>query len=70
MHFGLVYFEVCAFWGRYTGTDRSMLIPNTLFRMGAAAIVMTNKPSERHRAKYKLQHVVRVHLGADDTAYE
>lgn len=47
-----------------------MLIPNTLFRMGGAAIVLTNRPSERSRAKYELQHVVRVHLGADDAAYE
>ena len=54
----------------YLGNDRSMLIPNTLFRMGGAAMVLTNKMSERRRAKYELQHVVRVHLGADDTAYE
>ncbi|KAK9807432.1 hypothetical protein WJX73_006633 [Symbiochloris irregularis] len=54
----------------YRGDDRSMLIPNTLFRMGGAAIVLTNRPSERSRAKYELQHVVRVHLGADDAAYE
>ncbi|BDA41114.1 3-ketoacyl-CoA synthase 2 [Coccomyxa sp. Obi] len=54
----------------YLGDDRSMLIPNTLFRMGGAAMVLTNRISERWRAKYELQHVVRVHLGADDTAYE
>lgn len=55
---------------RYLGKDRSMIVPNTLFRMGASAIVLTNKPAERRRAKYELQHVVRVHLGADDKAYE
>lgn len=54
----------------YYGNDKSMLIPNTLFRMGGAAIVLTNKPTEAYRAKYRLQHIVRVHLGADDTAYE
>ena len=54
---------------RYTGNVRSMLIPNTLFRMGCAAVLMTNKRSERRRAKYELLHVVRVHLGADDKAY-
>ena len=47
-----------------------MLIPNTLFRMGGAAMVLSNRASERLRAKYELQHVVRIHLGADDTAYE
>jgi 3-ketoacyl-CoA synthase len=54
----------------YLGDDRSMLIPNTLFRMGGAAVVLTNKASERPRAKYELQHCVRVHLGGDDVAYE
>ena len=116
---------------RYHGNERSMLIPNTIFRMGsgvlrrplaaaaaaaaaaaprcsaracvfmhtpacpslhlisshtsplvppstaatcsvaaAAAILLTNKRSERRRAKYSLEHVVRVHLGADDAAYK
>ena len=53
----------------YLGSDRSMLIPNTLFRMGGAAMVLTNRLDEAARAKYELQHVVRVHLGADDKAY-
>ncbi len=53
----------------YLGSDRSMLIPNTLFRMGGAAMVLTNRLDEVARAKYELQHVVRVHLGADDKAY-
>ena len=47
-----------------------MLIPNTLFRMGGAAMILTNRLTEYARAKYELQHVVRVHLGADDMAYE
>ncbi len=47
-----------------------MLIPNTLFRMGGAAMILTNRITEYARAKYELQHVVRVHLGADDMAYE
>jgi 3-ketoacyl-CoA synthase len=53
----------------YRGNERSMLIPNTIFRMGSAAILLTNKPTERWRAKYELEHLVRVHLGADDAAY-
>ena len=53
----------------YRGNERSMLIPNTIFRMGAAAVLLTNAPREARRAKYVLQHVVRVHLGADDAAY-
>ena len=54
----------------YLGDERSMLIPNTLFRMGGAAMILTNRITEYARAKYELQHVVRVHLGADDMAYE
>lgn len=46
-----------------------MLIPNVLFRMGGAGILLTNKESERHRAKYKLRHVVRTHMGANDDAF-
>jgi 3-ketoacyl-CoA synthase len=30
----------------YKGTQRSMLIPNVLFRVGGAAMLMTNKRSE------------------------
>lgn len=53
----------------YHGNDRSMLIPNTIFRMGSAAVLLSNKQSERSRALYELKHVVRVHLGADDAAF-
>ena len=55
---------------RYKGSQRSFLIPNTLFRIGASAAVMTNKGSERYRAKYQLMNVVRIHLGADSAAYK
>ena len=55
---------------RYKGSQRSFLIPNTLFRVGASAAVMTNKSSERSRAKYQLLNVVRIHLGADPAAYK
>ena len=53
----------------YSGNERSMLIPNTLFRMGGAAVLLSNRPADRMRAKYSLEHIVRVHLGADDAAY-
>ena len=46
-----------------------MLLPNCLFRMGCAAILLTNKKKEKKRAKYQLLHVVRTHKGADDKAY-
>ncbi|CAA2980897.1 3-ketoacyl- synthase 6 [Olea europaea subsp. europaea] len=54
----------------YQGSERAMLLPNCLFRMGGAAILLSNKRGDRNRAKYKLVHVVRTHKGADDKAYK
>ncbi|KAL6954227.1 Protein Nef [Sarracenia purpurea var. burkii] len=53
----------------YFGNKKSMLIPNCLFRVGGAAVLLSNKPADRRRAKYKLVHVVRTHKGADDKAF-
>lgn len=53
----------------YQGQNRSMLISNSLFRVGAAAVLMSNRIQDRKRAKYMLTHSVRTHMGADDTAY-
>ncbi|GMI70696.1 CUTICULAR 1, ECERIFERUM 6, 3-ketoacyl-CoA synthase 6, POLLEN-PISTIL INCOMPATIBILITY 1 [Hibiscus trionum] len=53
----------------YHGKERAMLVPNCLFRMGGAAILLSNRRSERRHAKYRLVHVVRTHKGADDKAY-
>ena len=46
-----------------------MLLSNSLFRLGAAAVLLSNRSCDRRFAKYKLLHVVRTHIGADDTAY-
>ncbi|XP_021729588.1 3-ketoacyl-CoA synthase 11-like [Chenopodium quinoa] len=54
----------------YCGNNRSMLIPNCLFRMGSAAILLSNKANDRSRSKYRLVHVVRTHKGADDKSYK
>lgn len=35
----------------YCGNQRSMLIPNCLFRVGGAAVLLSNKRMERLRAK-------------------
>jgi len=47
-----------------------MLISNTLFRMGGAAILLSNKWWNRWSAKYVLQHTVRVTKAANDVAYK
>ncbi|EPS61116.1 hypothetical protein M569_13682, partial [Genlisea aurea] len=54
----------------YQGSERAMLLPNCLFRMGGAAILLSNKRRDGGRAKYRLVHVVRTHKGADDKAYK
>ncbi|KAE8722097.1 3-ketoacyl-CoA synthase 1 [Hibiscus syriacus] len=53
----------------YFGNDRSMLLCNCIFRMGGAAVLLSNKPRDRARSKYQLVHVVRTHKGADDRHY-
>ncbi|GMH30712.1 hypothetical protein Nepgr_032555 [Nepenthes gracilis] len=53
----------------YLGNDRSMLVSNCLFRMGAAAILLSNRRFDRRRSKYQLVHTVRTHKGADDKCF-
>nr|CAB3504145.1 unnamed protein product [Digitaria exilis] len=53
----------------YLGNHRPMLVTNTLFRMGGAAVLLSNRRSDRRRAKYQLVHAVRTHRGASDRSY-
>jgi len=53
----------------YLGNDRSMLLSNCIFRMGGAAVLLSNRSSDRSRSKYQLIHTVRTHKGADDNAF-
>ncbi|KAH9309194.1 hypothetical protein KI387_037105 [Taxus chinensis] len=54
----------------YFGNYEPMLVSNILFRMGCGAVLLTNRRAERHRAKYRLMHVVRTHkAGSGDMAY-
>ncbi|KIY96628.1 3-ketoacyl-CoA synthase 6 [Monoraphidium neglectum] len=50
----------------YPGRHKDFLVANAIFRMGGAAMLMTNKPSLYSRCKYELQHAERVHTGQDD----
>lgn len=53
----------------YTGQSKSMILANTLFRMGGVAILLSNRKQDRSTSKYKLQHLVRTHMGSDDQSY-
>ncbi|KAA3490148.1 3-ketoacyl-CoA synthase 11-like [Gossypium australe] len=53
----------------YFGNDRSKLVSNCLFRMGGAAILLSNKLSDKRRSKYQLVHTVRTHKGSDDKCF-
>ncbi|CAL0300892.1 unnamed protein product [Lupinus luteus] len=54
----------------YTGNDTDMLIPNCFFRMGAAAIMLSNFRFDRWRAKYELKQLVRTHKGVDNRSFK
>ncbi|KAI4335787.1 hypothetical protein L6164_014397 [Bauhinia variegata] len=53
----------------YFGNDRSKLVSNCLFRMGGAAVLLSNKRSDRRRSKYLLVHTVRTNKAADDKCF-
>merc|ERR1719453_1180885 len=53
----------------YRGNDRSMLLSNCLFRCGAAALLLSNRPRDRSRARFQLLHTVRTHMGRNDECY-
>merc|ERR550537_1750919 len=52
----------------YHGHEKSMLLQNTLFRCGGAAIALTNKNALLGRCKYRLKHLVRTQC-CDDNSY-
>ncbi|XP_022952071.1 3-ketoacyl-CoA synthase 4-like, partial [Cucurbita moschata] len=54
----------------YPGNKKQMLVPVCLFRQNCTAILLSNRSSDRWRAKYKLAHLVRTHIGADDLAFK
>ena len=53
----------------YFGNNRSMLVTNSLFRMGSAAILLSNRHSDHQRSKYQLVHTVRTHTGANNRCF-
>ncbi|CAK9135199.1 unnamed protein product [Ilex paraguariensis] len=55
--------------GWYSGKERPMMVLNCLFRMGSAAILITNKKEARKSSKYKLIKTLRTQRAFDDKGY-
>ncbi|VAH00957.1 unnamed protein product [Triticum turgidum subsp. durum] len=53
----------------YPGTDKSMMLGNMLFRCGGSAVLLTNDPALRGRAKMELRCLVRSNIAANDDAH-
>ncbi|KAF3455740.1 hypothetical protein FNV43_RR00382 [Rhamnella rubrinervis] len=53
----------------YPGNDHSKLLTNCLFRVGGAAILLSNHPSDRNVAKYELIHTVHTHTARLNRSY-
>ncbi|KAK7343636.1 hypothetical protein VNO77_12538 [Canavalia gladiata] len=55
--------------GWYSGNEKSKLLINCLFRMGSAAILLSNKKVAKKSAKYRLVRTHRTQRAFDDKAY-
>ncbi|XP_070006647.1 3-ketoacyl-CoA synthase 2-like isoform X2 [Nicotiana sylvestris] len=53
----------------YKGNDRSKLLSNCVFRVGAVALLLSNKPSDQNTCKYELVHTVRSQTTNTDRSY-
>jgi 3-ketoacyl-CoA synthase len=53
----------------YAGNDRSMMVPNCIFRVNGSAMLVTSRTQDASRAKYLLRHLVRTNLARDKEAF-
>jgi len=51
----------------YHGHEKGMLLQNTLFRCGGAAVMLTNAASRIGRARNRLRHLVRTQCSDEDS---
>ncbi|XP_076942741.1 3-ketoacyl-CoA synthase 20-like [Bidens hawaiensis] len=54
----------------YYGEDLSKHLINCLFRMGGAAILLSNRPSDHNNSKYQLLHTIHTNTSASDCNYK
>ncbi|XP_059669733.1 3-ketoacyl-CoA synthase 5-like [Cornus florida] len=55
--------------GWYSGKEKPMLVLNCLFRMGSAAILLSNKKEVKRSSKYRLFRTLRTQRAFDDKGY-
>ncbi|MED6196633.1 hypothetical protein PIB30_049324 [Stylosanthes scabra] len=55
--------------GWYSGNEKSKLVINCMFRMGSAAILLSNKKEAKKNAKYKVLRTLRTQRAFEDKAY-
>ncbi|RAL51596.1 hypothetical protein DM860_011098 [Cuscuta australis] len=55
--------------GWYPGKERPFMVLNSIFRMGGAAVLMSNKREAKKTAKYKLIWTLRTQGAFDDRRY-
>ncbi|GAB2212726.1 hypothetical protein Droror1_Dr00020707 [Drosera rotundifolia] len=53
----------------YQGTNRSMLLINCLFRIGGAAVLLSNRSSDRLSSKYELTCTAHTNTSSSDQSY-
>lgn len=53
----------------YYGNDRSMLVPNCLFRCGSYALLLSNMAKDKQRSKFELVQSVRTTTAASEKSY-
>jgi 3-ketoacyl-CoA synthase len=53
----------------YSGSDKSMMLANRLFRCGGSAALLTNDPALRSHARMELRCLVRANIAANDEAH-
>nr|XP_009780156.1 PREDICTED: 3-ketoacyl-CoA synthase 11-like [Nicotiana sylvestris] len=54
----------------YVGNDESKFISNCTFRVGGAAILLSNRPSDKKISKYEILHDVHTHGASLDRSYK
>ncbi|KAH7834534.1 hypothetical protein Vadar_017109 [Vaccinium darrowii] len=53
----------------YTGNDPSKILINCAFRVGGAAMLLSNRPSDQYSSKYQLLHTIHTHTANSDKSY-